>query len=77
MLILCRAISGLVENIARNLRPAPRIQTLVDVITAKLSSAGLYNGVHLRMEQNAHFVDLYNNSTEASGRSCTMMATFM
>ena len=62
----CRPVSQLVEDIARNLRPAPRIQTLADAVTAKLTAAGAYNGVHLRMEQDAHFWELYNNSTEAS-----------
>ncbi len=54
------------EDIARNLRPAPRIQAAVDSIMANLTAAaGTYNGVHLRMEADAHFSDLYA-SMEAS-----------
>ena len=46
------------EDVARSLRPAPRIQALVDRIVSGLSADGPFNGVHLRLEDDARYQDL-------------------
>ena len=54
----CRLAVPHVEDVARNLRPAPHIQTLVDKVVSKLSADGPFNGVHLRLEDDARYQDL-------------------
>ncbi len=44
----------LLEEVARNLRPAPGIRVLADRMVAKL---GRFNGVHLRLEDDARYQD--------------------
>ena len=60
-----RGHTDLVEDVSRNLRPAPRIRTLVDAIVARMSAKGPYNGLHLRAEEDARMWDQYG-SAEAS-----------
>ena len=57
-----RSHTELVEEIARNLRPAAHIQRLADKIEARLMATGPYNGLHLRAEADAHFWDHYTGS---------------
>jgi hypothetical protein len=56
-----RSHTELVEEISRNLRPAPHIQRLADTIVARLTAEGPYNGLHLRAEEDAHFWDQYKS----------------
>ena len=63
-----RSHSELVEEVARNLRPAPRIRTAAMAVVAELTARGAaFNGVHLRVEADANF-QTYANGTEV--RSC-------
>ena len=55
----CRSHTELVEEISRNLRPAPYIQRLADKTVTRLTAAGPFNGLHLRAEEDAHFWDQY------------------
>ncbi len=49
----------LVEEVSRNLRPAPRIRRAADAIVANLTAGGAaFNGIHLRLERDAGFKDL-------------------
>ena len=46
----------LIEEVARNLWPAPRIRSAADDILAILTAGGaIFNGIHLRMEADAGF----------------------
>ena len=46
----------LIEEVSRNLRPAPRIREAADAIVGELTANGsVYNGVHLRVEADANF----------------------
>ena len=50
----CRSHIDLIEEVSRNILAAPRIRHLADVIVSKLSAGGAtFNGLHLRMEQDA------------------------
>ncbi len=66
-----RRTQDLIEDVTRNLRPAPHIHILADTIMARLTAAGPYNGVHLRMEEDAHMWDVFasSNGPEVSGRA--------
>ena len=49
----------LVEEVSRNLRPAPPIQRAADAIVANLTAGGAaFNGIHLRLEADAGFKNL-------------------
>ena len=65
------------EDISRNLRPAPRIQTLVDAIVAKMSAKGPYNGLHLRAEEDARMWDQYGSAEASQQGSCRTRFTCM
>ena len=55
----CRSGVDLVEEVSRNLRPAPRIQQAADAIVATLTAGGTaFNGIHLRLEQDAGFKNM-------------------
>ena len=56
---LRRPHTPLVENVARNLRPAPHVRALVDAVVANLTAAGPFNGLHLRAEEDARMWDQY------------------
>jgi hypothetical protein len=46
----------LVEEVSRNLRPSPTTRTAADAILANLTaSGGAFNGVHLRLEDDAPY----------------------
>ncbi len=56
--LLSRSQTELIEEVARNLRPAPAIRTAADAIVAALTAGGAaFNGIHLRMEADADFQD--------------------
>ena len=64
---MCRLPRGalsMIEDVARHLRPAPRIAAAADSIVSALHAAGPYNGIHLRMEADAQYQDLVGG-TEA------------
>ena len=62
--MLHRSHTELIEEVSRNLRPAPRIRTTADAIVAGLTARGAaFNGVHLRVEADANF-QTYANGTE-------------
>ncbi len=53
-----RSHTDLIEEVSRNVLAAPRIRRLADVIVARLSASGAtFNGVHLRLEQDANWQD--------------------
>ena len=55
-LCLTHRASELIEEVSRNLRPAPRIREAADAIVTELTADGAaFNGVHLRVEADANF----------------------
>ncbi len=49
----------LVEEVSRNLRPAPPIRRAADAIVGSLTAGGAaFNAIHLRVEQDAGFKNL-------------------
>ncbi len=59
-----RGALPMVEDVARHLRPAPRVVAAADSIVSALGTAGPYNGIHLRMKADAQYQDLVGG-TEA------------
>ena len=68
-LMVLRSHTELIEEVARNLRPAPRIRTAATAVVAEVNARGgpAFNGVHLRVEADANF-QTYATGTEV--RSC-------
>ena len=61
-----RSHTDLIEEVARNLRPAPAIRAAADVIVANLTAGGAaFNGIHLRMEADADYQHLAGDGDEA------------
>ncbi len=63
-----RSHTELIEEVARNLRPAPRIRTAATAVVAELTAreGSAFNGVHLRVEADANF-QTYANGNEVRG----------
>ena len=60
-----RSHTELIEEVSRNLRPAPRIRAAAEDIVARLTAGGAaFNGVHLRLEGDANFRTFTEGSTE-------------
>ncbi len=60
-----RSHTELIEEVSRNLRPAPRIRAVAEEIVSQLTAGGeAFNGVHLRVEGDANFQTFTGNSTE-------------
>ena len=58
----------LIEEVTRNLRPAPCVQRAVDAIVAQLTARGAtFNGVHLRMEEDSGYLQRSGGNEVCAG----------